>query len=72
MYWKIDENQTWLPLKKKKEKEYQTVSLFEKKKKSHYKNNQGVSFSFFNKKRNVKSVIQSPEKLLFLPWGSPK
>lgn len=38
-------------LLKKEEEEYQTVCLFKKGKKSHYKNTQGVSLSFFNKKK---------------------
>lgn len=38
-------------LLKKEEKEHQTVCLFKKEKKSHYKNTQGVSLSFFNRKK---------------------
>lgn len=55
-------------LKKKKEKEYQTVCLFKRKKekKLTVKITKGFP-SLSLTKRNVKSVIQSPEKSLFLP-----
>lgn len=48
MYWKNDENRTRLPLTKGRK--ITPDCLFEKEKKNHYKNNRGVTLSFFNKK----------------------
>lgn len=50
MYWKIDEYQTRLPLKKGRKRTSDCLPI-QKGKKSHYKNTQGVSLSFFNKKK---------------------
>ena len=56
----------------KKGKEYQTVCLFEKKK-GKKKVTVKITKGFPSlTKRNVKSVMQSPEKLLLLPLGSPR
>lgn len=51
MYWKTDKNQTWLPLKKGRKRISDCLPIQKGKKKSHYKNTQGVSLLFFNKKK---------------------
>lgn len=64
MYWKDDENRTRLPLTKGRK--ITPDCLFEKEKKITIKITEGLP-SLSLTKRNVKSVIQSPEKSLFLP-----